>query len=129
MREVKRPKKIQLFDMSGELTAKVPVVKLLCGGMHTLALAASGAVFSWGCNDEGALGRKGTEDKPMLVPLPIRATDISAGDSHSVFYSTLENKAFFTGLYRVSHDTSPAPIRCMRDSYQAFLEFDDWTHL
>ena len=103
MREVKRPRKITLFDMSGELQAKLPVVKLLCGGMHTLALTSGGEVYSWGCNDEGALGRAGTEDKPMLVPLPIRATDISAGDSHSVFYNTEENKAYFTGLYRVSH--------------------------
>jgi len=28
-----------------------------CGGMHTVALAADGLVFTWGVNDEGALGR------------------------------------------------------------------------
>lgn len=82
---------------------KVPVCKLVCGGMHTVAIAPSGAVFTWGCNDEGALGRPGIEDKPILVSsLPIRCTDASAGDSHTVFYNTDLSKAFFTGLYRVS---------------------------
>jgi len=89
--------------MSGDLTDKVPIVKLLCGGMHTVALASSGAVYSWGCNDEGALGRSGCEDKPMLVDLPFRATDISVGDSHSVFYTNEENKAYFTDPYGVRH--------------------------
>ena len=27
-----------------------------CGGLHTLVLTAKGEVFSFGCNDEGALG-------------------------------------------------------------------------
>jgi regulator of chromosome condensation len=81
---------------------KVPIFKLVCGGMHTVALASSGAVYTWGCNDEGALGRSGLEDKPMLVQnLPIRCTDISAGDSHSVFYNTENSNAYFCGLYRV----------------------------
>lgn len=103
MREVKRPKKTPLFDMSSVIEGKVPIVKILCGGMHTAALASSGAVFTWGCNDEGALGRGGLEDKPCVVPLPIRCTDIAAGDSHTVFYNT--ETALFTGLYRVSgHD-------------------------
>jgi len=88
--------------MSQGLVGKVPIVKLLCGGMHTLVLTPGGEVFSWGCNDEGALGRGGLEDKPELVPLPIRVTDISAGNSHSIFYNTNENKSFFTGVYRVS---------------------------
>jgi regulator of chromosome condensation len=82
---------------------KVPVCKLVCGGMHTVAIAPSGAVFTWGCNDEGALGRPGIEDKPILVSsLTIRCTDASAGDSHTVFYNTDLSQAFFTGLYRVS---------------------------
>jgi len=81
---------------------KVPIFKLVCGGMHTVALASSGAVYSWGCNDEGALGRIGKEDKPMHVEdLPIRCTDITAGDSHSVFYNTNNSNAYFCGLYRV----------------------------
>ena len=101
MREIKRPKKLAIFDMATDLS-RIPIIKLLCGGMHTVALASSGAVYTWGCNDEGALGRPGMEDKPMLVRLPERMTDVSAGDSHSIFLSTDSNKAFFCGLYRVS---------------------------
>jgi len=85
-----------------DLEMKVPICKLVCGGMHTVAIAPSGAVYTWGCNDEGALGRAGTEDKPMLVSsLPIRCTDASAGDSHTVFYNTDLSRSFFSGLYRV----------------------------
>ena len=101
MREIKRPKKLAIFDMATDLS-RIPIVKLLCGGMHTVALASSGAVYTWGCNDEGALGRPGMEDKPMLVKLAERMTDVAAGDSHSIFLSTDSNKALFCGLYRVS---------------------------
>ena len=86
------------------LDLRVSICKLVCGGMHTVAIVPSGAVFTWGCNDEGALGRIGTEDKPVYVSsLPIRFTDASAGDSHTVFYNTELSRAFFTGLYRVSN--------------------------
>jgi hypothetical protein len=34
-----------------------PVLHVACGGMHTLAVTSTGHVFSWGVNDEGALGR------------------------------------------------------------------------
>lgn len=74
--------------MSGALNQKVPIVKISCGAMHTAAIAPSGAVYTWGCNDEGALGRPGVEDKPVYVNLPIRITDIAAGGSHTVFYNT-----------------------------------------
>jgi Regulator of chromosome condensation (RCC1) repeat len=35
----------------------VQVVQIACGGMHTAALTADGGVWTWGVNDEGALGR------------------------------------------------------------------------
>jgi hypothetical protein len=88
--------------MSQTVVAKVPIVKLACGGMHSAAIAPSGAVYTWGSNDEGCLGRTGCEDRPMPVALPIRITDLSIGDSHTIFYSTQESQAFFCGLYRVS---------------------------
>lgn len=36
---------------------KVEIVQLACGGMHGLALGKDGKVYSWGVNDDGALGR------------------------------------------------------------------------
>ena len=70
--------------------------------MHTLAITPTGTIYSWGCNDEGALGRKGKEDKPILVPLELRVDGASAGDSHSVFYNTKQSRVYMCGLYRVS---------------------------
>lgn len=34
------------------------VLQIACGGMHTVALLEDGRIFSWGVNDEGALGRE-----------------------------------------------------------------------
>lgn len=71
--------------------------------MHTLALSTTGHVFSFGCNDESALGRIGIENVAEPVSgLPMGITDIVAGDSHSIAYNTQDNKAFYWGCYRVS---------------------------
>ena len=48
--EKARPVKVDAFGGS-------TVRGLACGGMHTLAVTADGSVYSWGVNDEGALGR------------------------------------------------------------------------
>lgn len=34
------------------------VLQVACGGMHTAVLTADGGVYTWGVNDEGALGRE-----------------------------------------------------------------------
>jgi alpha-tubulin suppressor-like RCC1 family protein len=36
----------------------VQALQVAAGGMHTVALADDGTVWSWGVNDEGALGRQ-----------------------------------------------------------------------
>ena len=71
--------------------------------MHTIALSITGHVFSFGCNDDGALGRTGVENFAFPVSrLPIGITDIDAGDTFSIGYNTEANKAYFWGCYRVS---------------------------
>ncbi len=70
--------------------------------MHTIALTNCGSIWSWGCNDEGALGRSGAENTPLRVEMEIAATDVSAGDSHTIAYSTELNKVYYWGCYRVS---------------------------
>ena len=102
-REVKRARKVPLFDqIPDSLTPQVQICKLVVGGMHSLAITPVGTVYSWGCNDEGALGRPGEEDKPMLVPLEVRVDHVTAGDSHSVFCNSKQSKVYMSGLYRVS---------------------------
>lgn len=72
--------------------------------MHTVALCSDGVVFSWGNNDDGALGRIGAENTPLRVDgaLNIPVTDIVTGDCHSIGYSTVSNLVFFWGSYKVS---------------------------
>ena len=67
-----------------------------------MALATDGSVYTWGNNDEGALGRAGPENLPMKVELDIPVNDISAGDSHTMAYNTYTNQVFYWGCYRVS---------------------------
>jgi len=68
------------------------ILKVVCGGMHTLALASDGSVWSWGCNDDGALGRMGACEVPLKIEdLKIPVDGITAGDCHSVAYCTSTN--------------------------------------
>lgn len=92
----KKPKKI----LPNELFANIKINKIACGAMHTLILTSMGKVLSWGCNDEFALGRGGTDNLPGEVTISIPVNGICAGDSHSVAYSTELNKVFLWGSYR-----------------------------
>ncbi|MEU6986380.1 hypothetical protein ABZ946_23565 [Streptomyces sp. NPDC046324] len=62
------------------------VVKVACGGVHSLALLNSGEVMTWGDNSSGQLG-DGTNN-PSTVPVTvsgvINAVDIAGGRDHSL---------------------------------------------
>ena len=107
--EIKRAKKIDQFNNDGSdeipagVSEKIPISLLHCGGMHTVVLTPAGLAYSWGCNDDGALGRtEGKDSLPGLVPLPHRVNGLALGGSHSIFYNTEMGSAFFCGLYRNS---------------------------
>ncbi|ESO92365.1 hypothetical protein LOTGIDRAFT_178675 [Lottia gigantea] len=63
------------------------IIQVVAGGMHTVCLTDKGEIYSFGCNDEGGLGRdtsvEGSETEPGKVELPHRIVQISAGDSHT----------------------------------------------
>ena len=101
--EIKKPRKPAIFDVGNLIPAR-SILKITCGGMHTVALASNGTVWTWGCNDQGALGRQGQENTPLQVhpSLNIPVTDISAGDSHTIAASSSRNQVFYWGCYRVS---------------------------
>ena len=108
--ETKRAKPIPSF------APPMRISSIACGGMHTIALSTEGLVYSWGCNDEKALGRTGQENVPQLVEVPTRSTGVSAGDSHSIAYNTQINLVFMWGSYRNSltgqmHDPYTEPKR------------------
>jgi regulator of chromosome condensation len=92
------PKKV--LNLNIDVNNKV--YKICCGGMHTLVLTTMGKVFSWGNNDDGALGREGADNQPMLINgIDVPVSDISAGDSHSTAYNPKLNVLYVWGSYRV----------------------------
>lgn len=43
------------------------VYSVACGGLHNAVVTETGQVYTWGCNDDGSLGREGNESFPELV--------------------------------------------------------------
>lgn len=63
------------------------IVQVCAGGMHTVCLTNQGKIYTFGCNDESALGRdtseEGSETLPSKLNLPYKIVQASAGDSHT----------------------------------------------
>lgn len=83
------------------------IVDISAGGMHNLCLTRRGEVYSFGCNDEGALGRatadeEGSEFEPRKIELPAPCLKISAGDSHSACLLN-DGRVYAWGSFRDSH--------------------------
>lgn len=80
------------------------------GFMHVLLNSASLPdrltlqIYTFGCNDEGALGRdtsaEGSETTPGLVELQEKVVQVSAGDSHTAAL-TDDGRVFVWGSFRV----------------------------
>ena len=83
--------------------ARVAIARVAVGGLHTLAIAAgSGVLWSWGCNDDCALGRGGAENRPGRVRGALDGGGvalITAGDSHSVAVDGA-GRVFAWGTYK-----------------------------
>lgn len=79
------------------------IVAVATGSLHNLALSAEGRVYSWGCNDDGALGRTGEENIPLEVDYlaPVRIKKIAVGDCHSAFLD-VSGKLWLCGTYKDS---------------------------
>jgi alpha-tubulin suppressor-like RCC1 family protein len=85
-------------------------IQVAAGGLHSLALAIDGKVYSWGCNDDGALGRDTEGDLAESTATLIdssnmdadgqgQVTEIRAGDSHSI-YKTRNGDVYQSGMYK-----------------------------
>lgn len=76
-------------------------VELLC---PILTAALSLQIYTFGCNDEGALGRdtseEGSECTPGPVQLQEKVVQVSAGDSHTAAL-TDDGRVFIWGSFRV----------------------------
>jgi len=73
--------------------------------MHSVVLNKNGEVYTFGCNDEGSLGRIVEEEEECFVPGKVdidgRVVMISAGDSHSAAL-TEDGRIFAWGTFRDS---------------------------
>lgn len=80
-------------------------VDVVAGGMHTVVLDTEGDVWTFGCNDEGSLGRVVEEEEECFIPgkvsLPEKVVQISAGDSHSAAL-TESGQVWLWGTFRDS---------------------------
>lgn len=59
------------------------VIQIVAGGMHSACLTKDGQVYTWGCNDEFALGRDNNDEDIDKVELNESIIQISGGDSHT----------------------------------------------
>ncbi|KAJ0000248.1 hypothetical protein NQD34_012090 [Periophthalmus magnuspinnatus] len=85
------------------VTLPEQMVQVVAGGMHSVCLSNTGHVYTFGCNDEGALGRdtseEGSETVPGKVELEQKVLQVSAGDSHSAAL-TEEGVVYVWGSFR-----------------------------
>jgi regulator of chromosome condensation len=78
---------------------------IYAGALHSCALTVTGYVYTWGCNDDGALGRitNDIDDEymPGLLVLPEEIKNICAGDSFTVALAK-SGRAYISGCFRSS---------------------------
>lgn len=81
------------------------VVAICAGGMHTVCLTQQGIVYTFGCNDEGSLGRPIEDDDEGFdagsVDIPGKVVQVCAGDSHSAAL-TENGQVYYWGTFRDS---------------------------
>jgi regulator of chromosome condensation len=79
------------------------VVRVTCGGMHNAAITNTGELYTWGCNDDKALGRAGDENFPARVTEGFAPgeviTQAACGDCHTAV-ATLSGKVYEWGCYK-----------------------------
>jgi regulator of chromosome condensation len=69
---------LQLVEFDEDLDAEDKVIRRIAAGEdHSLAVTATGKLFSWGFGDEGQLGRKAEKYQPR----PTLVTQYGKGDS------------------------------------------------
>jgi len=78
------------------------VCVVACGGLHNAVVTEAGTVFTWGCADDGSLGRSGEESLPAVVeglPEEDPVIGIACGDGQTVAVTT-GGKVYGWGCYK-----------------------------
>lgn len=74
-KEVKRPRLNPLLPVGS-----AEIISFAVGGMHTIALDSKQNIWSWGCNDVGALGRDTSGAKEVLKDMDAKGSDSDDDD-------------------------------------------------
>jgi alpha-tubulin suppressor-like RCC1 family protein len=97
--------KPQYLKIVNKLNMDENIQYICAGAMHSCALTVTGYVYTWGCNDDGALGRitNDIDDEyiPGLFVLPEEIKTICAGDSFTVALAK-SGRAYISGCFRSS---------------------------
>ncbi|EGF76941.1 hypothetical protein BATDEDRAFT_36131 [Batrachochytrium dendrobatidis JAM81] len=77
------------------------IIGVFAGGLHNMALTIDGKLYSWGCNDQKALGRNGEETEPGLVQGLDKEfiVSVTCGDSVTAAL-TREGRVYAWGTFR-----------------------------
>jgi len=100
--ERRKPQHLKIIN---KLNIDENIQYICAGAMHSCALTVTGYVYTWGCNDDGALGRITNdiddEYSPDLCILPEEIKTICAGDSFTVALAK-SGRAYISGCFRSS---------------------------
>jgi len=123
--ERKKPFPVKLLS-----DKKIKVIT--AGGMHTGCITEDHEIYTWGCNDEGALGRACADDEEEMVPAQVnlpddagRAVLITSGDSHCAVLDD-RGQVFVWGNFRdgsgvlglvCSKTKAVAPVQLVLDEF------------
>lgn len=83
----------------------IDIVYIASGGLHNAAISSSGDVYTWGCNDEKALGRVRSNEKNewdaerVVFASGEKIVSSKCGDSHTIFL-TEQGRVYACGTYR-----------------------------
>ena len=79
------------------------VCGIACGGLHNAVWTETGQAYTWGCSDDGSLGRVGEETTPLLVQTLVDAEEIiigmACGDGQTIAVST-SGRVWGWGCYK-----------------------------
>lgn len=77
------------------------IVKISAGKLHALILCKNNFLYSYGVNDDCALGREGNQFAPELIDFPHEIVDICAGASYSAIL-TAKGHVYGCGTFKSS---------------------------
>lgn len=77
------------------------IITINSGSLHNACIDNKGKVWTWGCNDDYALGRDEEESLPYPVFIPNQVIKVCCGASHTLAL-TIDHNIYSWGTYRDS---------------------------